>query len=489
MNANRNPFQRPDQVNARRMGTGMKRSVVLGAWMLMTLSPGLAVATDAPTVASALAVTQADIAVAMEALAALRDRVDRDRFPLQAEHREMTDAVRAKRERLQRLQDARRFGDEQYQRIEREVARLEDEVQFVLTALAEYRRGLETRVSAAELQALRPALEHMEATLAAAGSHPAAIGEATEAVLDGAFDWNRRRVGGHAFEGAVLDGAGAEREGRFLALGPLAWFTDGRGDGALVTGTPGSMMPSMFTGHRERERRAISALIEGMPVLVPLDVSGGAALKRERATRGLVAQIREGGFVMVPLLLVGVLSILISVWKIVRLHRLREASTASLAGVIEQVQTGAFEAARHTARHLHPPLSDLIGAALDHRSAVRESLEEILHERILSMTPKWESHLGTLAVFGGVAPLLGLLGTVTGMIHTFELVTLFGTGEARLLSGGISEALITTKFGLAIAIPVLVVHAFLVRRVRAIVGTLEGAVVRFVNVLSGERPG
>jgi biopolymer transport protein ExbB len=72
------------------------------------------------------------------------------------------------------------------------------------------------------------------------------------------------------------------------------------------------------------------------------------------------------------------------------------------------------------------------------------------------------------------------------MMHTFELVTLFGTGDARLLSGGISEALITTKFGLGIAIPVLVVHALLVRRVRVIVSTLEGGVARFVNVLSGD---
>jgi biopolymer transport protein ExbB len=69
------------------------------------------------------------------------------------------------------------------------------------------------------------------------------------------------------------------------------------------------------------------------------------------------------------------------------------------------------------------------------------------------------------------------------MIHTFELVTLFGTGEARLLSGGISEALITTKFGLAIAIPVLVAHAFLVRRLRVITGRLEGIVASFANLL------
>ena len=87
-------------------------------------------------------------------------------------------------------------------------------------------------------------------------------------------------------------------------------------------------------------------------------------------------------------------------------------------------------------------------------------------------------------MLGGVAPLLGLLGTVTGMIHTFNLATIFGTGNAKLLSGGISEALITTEYGLYIAIPVLLAHAFFARRVRSIIGALERAVVVFVNELT-----
>ena len=82
-----------------------------------------------------------------------------------------------------------------------------------------------------------------------------------------------------------------------------------------------------------------------------------------------------------------------------------------------------------------------------------------------------------------LGPLLGLLGTVTGMIHTFRLVTVFGTGDARLLSGGISEALVTTEFGLMIAIPVLLVHAYLARRVRTIIGRLENRAIEFVGEL------
>ena len=433
---------------------------------------------------------KADVETALESLVTLRDGIDKERLPLQAAHQAISDSVRERRERLQRLRDAGRLRDEQRLQLEREVSRLEEETRFVVTALSEYRRGMETRASVAELQAFRPVLDRMDAALAAAGEPGEALSAAVAGILEPSLEWNRRRIGGYGFDGTALDGAGAERSGRFLVVGPLAYFADGNGEGALVSGTPGSVLPALLQGHRESDDRAMGALVAGAAVAgasvaVPVDVSGGAALLRERAAEGWDVEIRKGGFVMVPLLLIGVLSVVISLWKTFRLHSLRQASRESLSVITGLVGNAEWEAAQEAARKLRPPLSVLIGEALHHRLAPKEHLEEILHERLLSMMPGWESHLGTLAVFGGVAPLLGLLGTVTGMMHTFELVTLFGTGDARLLSGGISEALITTKFGLGIAIPVLVVHALLVRRVRVIVSTLEGGVARFVNVLSG----
>src|SRR5690606_17594471 len=116
----------------------------------------------------------------------------------------------------------------------------------------------------------------------------------------------------------------------------------------------------------------------------------------------------------------------------------------------------------------------------------REHLEEIMHEHVLAVVPRLERSLGTLAVFGGVAPLLGLLGTVTGMISTFQLVTLFGSGNAKTLSGGISEALVTTQVGLVIAIPVLLAHAFLARKAKSMLGELEQVAVSLVNVVKSD---
>jgi biopolymer transport protein ExbB len=89
-----------------------------------------------------------------------------------------------------------------------------------------------------------------------------------------------------------------------------------------------------------------------------------------------------------------------------------------------------------------------------------------------------------VAISASAAPLLGLLGTVTGIMNTFSLITIYGTGDVKTLSSGISEALITTEYGLIVAIPSLLLHAFLSSKVRKIVNNLEATGVSFVNELA-----
>jgi biopolymer transport protein ExbB len=113
----------------------------------------------------------------------------------------------------------------------------------------------------------------------------------------------------------------------------------------------------------------------------------------------------------------------------------------------------------------------------------RESLENILQEAILKELPRLERFLPALNVMAAVSPLIGLLGTVTGMIGTFHVITLYGTGDPRLMSGGISEALVTTMLGLGVAIPVMLFHAFLRRRIEHIVGDMEEKAVALSNII------
>lgn len=103
------------------------------------------------------------------------------------------------------------------------------------------------------------------------------------------------------------------------------------------------------------------------------------------------------------------------------------------------------------------------------------------------MQNKLQSWLPFIAVTAATAPLLGLLGTVSGMIRTFNVITVSGTGDAKPLAGGISEALVTTLFGLVVAIPALIIHALLSRRCQGIAQTTEKLGLTLVNGLRGER--
>jgi biopolymer transport protein ExbB len=449
--------------------------------MLTLLCPGIALATT-DRLDEAILETRQEIETALADLNQVRAEVEAAREPLAAEHATLSRAVGKKRESLAQRMEAQQYGEQQHQALAREVAALEEECRFVLTALSEYRRSLETRTSQAALQGYRAQLVACDEQLATAENFTY-LPDAAKSLLQPAVTWNRQRIGGYRATGTALNRTGIEEAGTFVFIGPIIYFTGTDGVGGIVQTSFGSLNPTYFGGHSPTEQAGIARLIAGEPTAVPVDVSGGDGLKIEAAGDSLVEHLSKGGFVMVPLLLIGILALGLTIWKLVELHGMRFASTESLAEVIQHLGPDETAQALQASRALHPPLSTLIEEALTYRHASREHIEEILHERILAMVPALERHLGTLAVFGGVAPLLGLLGTVTGMIHTFDLVTIFGTGEARLLSGGISEALITTKFGLGIAIPVLLVHAFLARRVRTIVGTLENAVVRFVNAL------
>ena len=106
-------------------------------------------------------------------------------------------------------------------------------------------------------------------------------------------------------------------------------------------------------------------------------------------------------------------------------------------------------------------LGRILSVYHDNKDIDTETLELKLDEAILKETPKLEKRQGFIKILAAVAPLLGLLGTVTGMIETFQMITLFGTGDPKLMAGGISQALVTTMLGLFVAIPLVLLHSFI----------------------------
>jgi len=113
------------------------------------------------------------------------------------------------------------------------------------------------------------------------------------------------------------------------------------------------------------------------------------------------------------------------------------------------------------------------------KESIQEAAAHVIHDM--------ERYLNTLGTIAAIAPLLGLLGTVIGMIKVFTAIMVQGTGNAGVLAGGISEALITTAAGLSVAIPALIMHRYFLRRIDTVVVTLEQETIKLVDALHGDR--
>lgn len=168
-----------------------------------------------------------------------------------------------------------------------------------------------------------------------------------------------------------------------------------------------------------------------------------------------IAQGKEVGYVIMVL---GVLGLAIAIWRMFVL-------SATTSRVKAQMKTPSQPGDN--------PLGRVLKVHKDHPGADVESLELRLGEAILKETPKFNSMLPLLKIISVVAPLLGLLGTVTGMIVTFQAITLYGAGDPKLMAGGISQALVTTVQGLVVAIPMVFLHTLIASRARNLTQILQ----------------
>jgi biopolymer transport protein ExbB len=425
-----------------------------------------------------------DIEQAREALAAAQERVSEERGErsrrLESLRREL-DSLRTGAAEVEAELEATR---EEVEAVEYEVEHAREVLDFVVIAVTEFRRAFETRVSDRERQVYETTLAAVDRQLSATEPRArlAAVGTLLElgrAQIDAA-------LGGRVFAGEALGEDGALVKGRFAELGPVAFFAADRGGPVgVVTQQAESLTPQVFTAFTDPAAAdGIRSLVSTGQGVAPLDITLGGAVRLAGTRDTLVSHLRKGGVTMVPLLGLALVCVVIAVYKSVSLLSIRtRGSTTGVRGILADLAAARIDGALSRARSLGRPLGPVLEAGIEHRDAPKEHVEEIMYERLLAQVPKLEQLLAPLAVCASAAPLLGLLGTVTGMIHTFRLITVFGTGDARMLSSGISEALITTEVGLIIAVPALLVHAFLSRRVRKTVADARQASIMFVNGL------
>lgn len=279
-------------------------------------------------------------------------------------------------------------------------------------------------------------------------------------------------------EGEIVGRDGIPVSAEILRLGHLAALFRGPGGiGYLLPGADGRRLlaagkPGIFV------RRNLNGYLDAFPETesapVHLDITGGGAIRQLAREAGFRDRLREGGFLIWPILLVGVVAFFLTVERIVFLGRVRQNTDHLMTRVTAMVDGGDFDGAlAATDTQAGRPTANVLRAGLGERNQPRDIVESRLNEAILREMPRLERFLPALKVLAAIAPLLGLLGTVTGMINTFQVITVHGTGDPRLMAGGISEALVTTQLGLAVAIPILVISALLNRRAQTIAADME----------------
>ncbi len=193
--------------------------------------------------------------------------------------------------------------------------------------------------------------------------------------------------------------------------------------------------------------------------------------------------LMAGGWTM-PFIVVGsIIALAIVIERTLALKPERIAPPHLLAGVWQQLKAGEFDASRLKQLRQGSPLGAILAAGLANRGQGRDVMKESIQEAAGHVVHDLERYLNTLGTIAAVTPLLGLLGTVVGMIRVFTEITIQGTGNANALAGGISEALITTAAGLAVAIPALVMHRFFTGKIDTIVVGLEQESIKLVDAL------
>ncbi len=258
------------------------------------------------------------------------------------------------------------------------------------------------------------------------------------------------------FNSEIVNDEGVRSEAEVVRVGLFTAFADGR----LLTVDPSSGHLSLLSrqpGHEGLLRDFAKAGQGYAPVLV--DPTRGELLRLYTLKPSLMERVHQGGFIGYVIILIGVIGAVLALYQLVFLIGISRK-------VREQLQNTRTPRADN-------PLGRVLAVLKDETTADPEVLELHLSEAVLRETPRIERFQNLIRMIVAAGPLLGLLGTVVGMIITFQAILEAGAGDPRVMAGGISQAMVATVLGLGIAIPLLFINSLLATRSRALIQILD----------------
>jgi biopolymer transport protein ExbB len=234
---------------------------------------------------------------------------------------------------------------------------------------------------------------------------------------------------------------------------------------------------------------AVSEAAQGKTqVTLPIDVlqykslgSGFVKGEEETLMKSFTSWFKAGGVTLYPLFAVGIFSLLMILERLIYFARKNTNAAAFTTRFLKLAESRRWKEAKDLCDSSGSALARVLGAVAAHGEGSREAAEKAVREAMLREVPALEKRLPMIAAMGAAAPLLGLLGTVSGLVTLFKVLNQLGANDPKVLAGGISEALINTETGLAIAIPVLLIHGFLNEKLDTMNATLSSSALEVLN--------
>ena len=264
-----------------------------------------------------------------------------------------------------------------------------------------------------------------------------------------------------SFTTNVIDVDGVTSECEVTRIGLFNAVCDGKYLEYATSKGQYAFLPRQPAGRFTKTAKKIGNAVSGDQVkfgVDPTGPTGGSLLANLIQTPSLMERAQQGREVGFAIIAVGIIAVIFSFWKLYSLY-------ITGAAVRKQMNSKAADIAN--------PLGRVLKVGNDNFNKDIDTLELKLAEAIMAERPAIDSGIGFIKIISVIAPLAGLLGTVTGMIVTFQMITLYGTGDPKLMAGGISQALVTTVLGLLVAIPTSLLHSFTQSSARGIIGILE----------------
>ena len=263
------------------------------------------------------------------------------------------------------------------------------------------------------------------------------------------------------FDATVIEGDGEQATKPVVRLGTFTAIADGEFL-TYETGVEGKFrkLPKQPSSTYVSVAKDFVGETSGYHNMV-VDPSQGTLLRAKIQERNLLQRVMESEGGMIGWLIIGltVIGLIISLLKFLSLGALSAKISSQKKNISEPKESN--------------PLGRVLQAYYKDPSADSEIIELRMDEAVLKETPAIERGLSIIKILAAIGPLLGLLGTVTGMIQVFQSITLYGTGDPKLMAGGISQALMTTVLGLVMAIPLILIHSMLASRAKGIIQTLD----------------